>query len=136
MTALESGIATRWPLAGFQLEAVEGIVATVKRVAEHHTSSPEHRREISLKSGVALLESPTGSGKTLIVGRALEALRGELGRKCLWFWFAPYARCIAPDRIAATSPCSSRIAAAGGAPSIISSCVWRWREKTVRSSNG
>jgi superfamily II DNA or RNA helicase len=47
-----------------------------------------------------LLESPTGSGKTLIVGRAIEGLRGTLSRKCAWFWFAPYTGLVAQTRVA------------------------------------
>lgn len=97
---------TRFALAAFQQEAVSGLVATVKRVGKHHLSNTEHQREVALKSGVMLLEAPTGSGKTLIVGRALEDLRGELPRKCLWFWFAPYAGLVAQTRDALNEQCS------------------------------
>ena len=46
------------------------------------------------------------------------------------------ARCITRSRMAATSACCSRTAAAGGLPSIISNWVKLSREKAVRSSNG
>jgi hypothetical protein len=95
------------PLVAFQQEAEAGLVATVIRVAEHHTANPAHQREIALKSGVMLLESPTGSGKTLILGRTLESLRGALVRKCLWFWFAPYAGLVAQTRDALSEQCGA-----------------------------
>ncbi len=97
----------RFALAGFQQEACTGLVAAIQRVAEYHTANPEYQREIALTSGVSLLESPTGSGKTLVVGRALEALRGELNRKCLWFWFAPYAGLVAQTADALSEQCGA-----------------------------
>lgn len=106
MNSLAPAESVRFALAAFQQEAASGLVGTVKRVAEHHLANPEHRREVALKSGVMLLEAPTGSGKTLIVGRALEDLRGELSRKCLWFWFAPYGGLVAQTRDALNEQCS------------------------------
>jgi hypothetical protein len=53
-----------------------------------------------------LLESPTASGKTLTVGRALEGLRGELPRKCIWFWFTPYTGLVAQTRETLNRQCS------------------------------
>lgn len=96
----------RLALATFQQEAVVGLQATVIRVAEYHTANPEHRREVALKNGVMLLESPTGSGKTLIVGRTLEGLRGELPNKCVWFWFAPYSGLVAQTRETLNQQCA------------------------------
>jgi type III restriction enzyme len=96
----------RYALATFQQDAVAGLQATVVRVAEYHTSNPEHRREVALKNGAMLLESPTGSGKTLIVGRTLEGLRGELDRKCVWFWFAPYTGLVAQTRETLNQQCA------------------------------
>lgn len=88
----------RLALATYQQDAVSGLHATICRVAEHHGANPAHRREVALKNGVTLLESPTGSGKTLIVGRALEELRGDLPNRCIWFWFAPYAGLVSQTR--------------------------------------
>lgn len=88
----------RLAVATYQQEAVSGLHATISRVAEHHVANPAHRREVALKNGVTLLESPTGSGKTLIVGRALEELRGDLPDRCVWFWFAPYAGLVSQTR--------------------------------------
>ena len=38
-----------------------------------------------------LLQAPTGSGKTLMLGRTIEGIIGKLPMKCVWFWFAPYS---------------------------------------------
>ncbi len=107
MTSSAPAESNRLALAAFQQEASSGLIATIKRVADYHISKPEHQREIGLKSGVMLLELPTGSGKTLIVGRTLEALRGELDRKCLWFWFAPYAGLVSQTRDALSEQCGA-----------------------------
>lgn len=97
----------RYSLAGFQQQAMEGLQDTVKRVAWYHEKQPEHRREISLKSGVMLLQSPTGSGKTLTLGRTIEGLRGQVVGKVVWFWFAPYAGLVAQTRDALNAQCGS-----------------------------
>ena len=78
-------------LADFQADAVDALGATIRRVAEHIDTRPSHRREIALKSGAMLLQAPTGSGKTLMLGRTIEAAIGKLPMKCVWFWFAPYS---------------------------------------------
>lgn len=97
----------RLPLAKFQGDAVEGLQATVRRVAEYHAEHPQNRREIALSCGVMLLQSPTGSGKTLILGRTLEGLKGKLPAKCIWFWFAPYSGLVAQTRDALAEQCGS-----------------------------
>lgn len=106
MTEANRVAGDRYALATFQQEAVAGLQATVIRVAEYHIANPQHRREVSLKNGVVLLESPTGSGKTLIVGRTLEGLRGELPGKCVWFWFAPYTGLVAQTRETLNQQCA------------------------------
>ncbi|MCR6732620.1 MAG: DEAD/DEAH box helicase family protein [Afipia sp.] len=105
MTATVRNHSERLPLAAFQHEAVLALQATIARVAQYHQERPEHRREISLKSGVVLLQAPTGSGKTLMLGRSIEGLRGELPRKCVWFWFAPYSGLVAQTREALNQQC-------------------------------
>lgn len=42
-----------------------------------------------------LLQAPTGSGKTLILGRTIERTIGALPTKTVWFWFAPYSGLVA-----------------------------------------
>ena len=76
-------------LADFQTEAVGGLQATIRLVADHIDTRPAQRREIALKSGAMLLQAPTGSGKTLMLGRTIEGLIGQLPAKTIWFWFAP-----------------------------------------------
>ena len=83
--------ATLHGLADFQAEAVNALGATILRVAEHIDTRPAQRREIGLKSGAMLLQAPTGSGKTLMLGRTIEGVIGKLPMKCVWFWFAPYS---------------------------------------------
>jgi type III restriction enzyme len=97
----------RLPLAGFQQQAVDGLIGSIKRVAWHHADQPEKRREIGLKAGVSLLEAPTGSGKTLMLGRVLEGLRGDIVGKIIWFWFAPFSGLVAQTREALQAQCGS-----------------------------
>jgi type III restriction enzyme len=95
----------RLVLADFQATAVDGLAGVVRKVAQHHIERPDARREIALKSGVTLLQSPTGSGKTLILGRTLEGLKGALPRKVVWFWFAPFTGLVAQTREALAAQC-------------------------------
>ncbi len=81
----------RHALAGFQANAVEALTGVIRKVARLHDISQGSRRQIALAQGVTLLQSPTGSGKTLVLGRVLEALKGSLSRPVVWLWFAPYA---------------------------------------------
>ncbi|RYF51566.1 MAG: DEAD/DEAH box helicase, partial [Cytophagaceae bacterium] len=92
-------------LADFQVEAVNAIAATVLRIAEHIEDRPSKRREIALKSGSMLLQAPTGSGKTLMLGRALERIVGRLPMKCVWFWFSPYSGLVDQTRSNLSEQC-------------------------------
>lgn len=100
-------MSTRHSLAGFQTSAVDGIKGVIVRVAAMHDRAPENRTQIALKSGVTLLQSPTGSGKTLMLGRILEGVKGALSRPTVWFWFAPYAGLVAQTRDALAEQCSA-----------------------------
>ena len=93
------------PLATFQRTAVNGLQGAIRKVVDYHIAKPQHRREIALRSGVMLLQSPTGSGKTLILGRTIEGIRGDLPAKCIWFWFAPYSGLVAQTRDALADQC-------------------------------
>lgn len=97
----------RYALAGYQTRAVEALTGVVLKVAEYHDSRPQHRQEIALTSGVTLLQAPTGSGKTLVLGRVLEGLRGKLSRPAVWFWFAPYAGLVTQTRDAIVDQCGA-----------------------------
>lgn len=81
----------RHGLVNFQTTAVEGLVGVVQQVARHIVESPDRRRESALQRGVMLLQSPTGSGKTLMLSRMLEQVKGTLDQPVVWLWFAPYA---------------------------------------------
>lgn len=96
---------TRLALADFQGTAVDALSGVVRKVAAYHLDQPRARREIALKSGVTLLQSPTGSGKTLILGRTLEGLKGTLARSVVWFWFAPFSGLVAQTREALAAQC-------------------------------
>lgn len=92
-------------LADYQLEAVTALRSTISRVAHHIDTRADHRREIALRSGAMLLQAPTGSGKTLILGRTIEGLIGALPMKTVWFWFAPYAGLVVQTRDALSDQC-------------------------------
>lgn len=97
----------RLSLAGYQNRAVTDLIGVIERVARYHDEQPGQRQQIALKAGAALLQSPTGSGKTLILGRLLEGLRGRLTRPVVWFWFAPYAGLVTQTREALVEQCGS-----------------------------
>jgi len=95
----------RLSLAAYQTRAVDALSGVIHKVAELHDRDPEHRQAIALKSGVTLLQSPTGSGKTLVLGRVLEGLRGALSRPVVWLWFAPYSGLVTQTREALVAQC-------------------------------
>ncbi|SNR63767.1 hypothetical protein EYF88_15040 [Paracoccus sediminis] len=95
----------RLSLAAYQTRAVDALSGVIRKVAELHDRDPAHRQAIALKSGVTLLQSPTGSGKTLVLGRVLEGLRGGLSRPVVWLWFAPYAGLVTQTREALVEQC-------------------------------
>ncbi|PTE18149.1 DNA/RNA helicase, partial [Cereibacter changlensis JA139] len=97
----------RVSLAEYQLKAVDAMSETLRTVSGLHDREPQHRERISRELGVILLQAPTGSGKTLMLGRALEAVRGQLGAKTVWFWFAPYAGLVTQTRSALIAQCGA-----------------------------
>lgn len=78
-------------LAEFQSKAISAIAETLKRVSQKHHDNPFAQKEISKTEGVFLIQAPTGSGKTLMLGKSLEASRGKLSKPTIWFWFAPFS---------------------------------------------
>lgn len=97
----------RYALAKYQTNAVEALTGVVTKVARLHDADPDQRNQIALKQGVTLLQSPTGSGKTLVLGRVLEGLRGALSRPTVWLWFAPYTGLVTQTRDALTEQAGS-----------------------------
>lgn len=97
----------RLSLAPYQQKAVDAMAEALQTISARHDREPEHRAQISRELGVILLQAPTGSGKTLMLGRALEAVRGHLSAKTVWFWFAPYAGLVTQTRSALTAQCGA-----------------------------
>ncbi len=81
----------RHVLTDYQLNTVHALQGVISRAISQQVRAPDKRLEIARNAGVMLLQSPTASGKTLMLGRTLEGLVGELERKAVWFWFAPYS---------------------------------------------
>ena len=81
----------RHVLTDYQLDTVVGLQGVIARAIAQQVHSPDKRLQIARHGGVMLLQSPTASGKTLMLGRTLEGLVGKLERKTVWFWFAPYS---------------------------------------------
>jgi len=92
-------------LVKFQRDAVEALGGSIRVAAGYIARDGAQRAEIARSAGVMLLESPTGSGKTLTLGRTLEAVRGRLPARCVWFWFAPFAGLVAQTRAALAEQC-------------------------------
>ena len=90
--------ANQFVLADFQQEAVSALVEVVTLASDSINARPSVRRDVALRLGTSLLHSPTGSGKTLMLSRAMEALRGSTARPTAWFWFAPYSGLVQQTR--------------------------------------
>jgi len=87
---LKLDVIPRHVLADYQDEAVQSLSNVIERAVEQQVHFPEKRRDIAKHGGVMLLQAPTASGKTLMLGRTLEGLVGRLPRKTIWFWFSPF----------------------------------------------
>ena len=92
-------------LAGFQKEAVAALTGSISWVARQIDAQPGRRREVALRNGGMLLEAPTASGKTLMLGRALEGSVGALPMRTVWFWFAPFTGLVTQTREALSAQC-------------------------------
>lgn len=93
------------PLRRFQERACGTILNILHDTSVKIAADPGKRQAIALAQGVTLLRSPTGSGKTLTVGRALERATGTLPRKTCWFWFTPYSGLVAQTQDALKAQC-------------------------------
>lgn len=96
----------RYSLAAFQADAVASMTNTIRQVARDIAQRPDDARTIALKAGTVLLQAPTGTGKTLMLGRALEAATGTLPQPMVWLWFAPFAGLVAQTRDALSAQCA------------------------------
>ncbi|MTE01671.1 hypothetical protein GIY56_15385 [Paracoccus sp. YIM 132242] len=89
----------------YQQPSVDAMRDALHTVSAYHDREPQHRARIGRELGVILLQAPTGSGKTLMLGRTLEVVRGQLSAKTVWFWFAPYAGLVTQTRDALAAQC-------------------------------
>lgn len=89
----------------YQQPSVEAMADALHTVSAYHGREPQHRARIGRELGVILLQAPTGSGKTLMLGRTLEVVRGQLSAKTVWFWFAPYSGLVTQTRDALAAQC-------------------------------
>ena len=100
-------------LAPYQRRAVEILAAEIAKTQREIAYSDDRRRgEIGRKHGASLLSAPTGSGKTLILGRVIESLTLEASaiaagfKGTVWLWFAPYAGLVEQTRLALKRDCT------------------------------
>lgn len=93
------------PLKGFQQQARNVLVQVITETDRFIDADPSRRREISLQVGVSLLRSPTGSGKTLTIGRSLEGAVGQLRGRTVWIWLTPYSGLVTQSRDALAVQC-------------------------------
>lgn len=77
----------------------------VARTLRHQAEHPDKREALGRDEGVMLLQSPTGSGKTLMLGRTLDGLVGRARGKVVWFWFAPFSGLVEQTRDALADQC-------------------------------
>lgn len=94
-------------LADYQTGAVAAIRDSILAASGYQHANPGLRQAVARRVGATLLQAPTGSGKTLMLGRALEAVRGKTGAPCVWFWFAPFTGLVAQTRAALAEQCPS-----------------------------
>ncbi len=95
----------RYNLAQFQADAVASMATTMRGVARDIAARPADARTIAMTAGTILLQAPTGSGKTLMLGRALEAVTGDLPEPVVWFWFAPFAGLVSQTKESLLDQC-------------------------------
>jgi hypothetical protein len=102
----------RLALVPFQARAVSALAENIGRVhARIARATPHERAGIGREIGTSLLAAPTGSGKTLVLGRVLETLVPDpvvpaAGfRGTVWFWFAPYSGLVEQTKLVLRAEC-------------------------------
>lgn len=105
------GKSPRHALAPYQRRAVEQLALDIGETHRQIALEPHHRRAISRARGLRVLVAPTGAGKTLVLGRAIETLVPDpvvplAGFKgSVWFWFTPYSGLVDQTRLALRAQC-------------------------------
>ena len=95
----------RHVLTDYQDEAVSRLTDAIAYTLRQQNSVPSERSALAKRAGVSLLQAPTASGKTLMLGRTLERLVSKPGCKIVWFWFTPYTGLVDQARSALTEQC-------------------------------
>lgn len=89
-------------LKAFQKEAKDNAVEILSsclndvRHLERGEDYEKHRQYIVSQKGCVLFEAPTGTGKTLIAGKAAEDISAK--HKTVWIWLAPFKGVIEQSR--------------------------------------
>jgi len=81
--------ATAIALKEFQDEGVKALVGAALDTLRKISLAPANRRRITREQGYALLEAPTGSGKTVMLAHACDRISRDA--PIVWFWFAPFS---------------------------------------------
>lgn len=89
MSRARASRATTIALREFQEEGVLALVGAALDTLRKISLAPANRRRITREQGYALLEAPTGSGKTVMLAQACERISRDA--PIVWFWFAPFA---------------------------------------------
>jgi len=76
-------------LREFQQEAVDTLATAALDTVDKIKQAPRERRRIARRIGCFLLESPTGSGKTVMLAATAEIV--SRSAPVVRFWFAPFA---------------------------------------------
>jgi superfamily II DNA or RNA helicase len=75
----------------YQKEAGDNALSIFRYALQQIEAAPDevNRRRAAAYNGCALIQAPTGSGKTMMAGMIAEAFAREA--KIVWFWFTPFA---------------------------------------------
>lgn len=78
-------------LRAFQDKAIDNAIQLLEATYDQlsRVNDQASRNIIIQHNGCLLIEAPTGAGKTLIAGHTAEQF--SIGKKIVWFWFAPFS---------------------------------------------
>ena len=75
----------------YQKDAKDNALSIFRYALKQIEAAPDeaNRRQAAAYNGCALIQAPTGSGKTMMAGMIAEEFAREA--KIVWFWFTPFA---------------------------------------------
>jgi len=75
----------------YQKDAKENALSIFRYALKQIEAAPDeaNRKQAAAYNGCALIQAPTGSGKTMMAGMIAEEFAREA--KIVWFWFTPFA---------------------------------------------